>query len=324
VAEPSPACWYNDGLVLAGRAWEELVQFPSASPESPMGVVALWTLLSTVGVFVLSVASGNSSMYDPYWSVAPPLVLTYLWWRSGVADMRMAACAAVVYAWAARLTRNWWIRLGSELTAHVGQHGLRAASSFEEDWRYKLIRSWFGHWSGVYWLVGSLGFIHLFPTLMIDLGMLPLLYVYQAAGAAVAPWGWLDSVALALGVWAVYLELSADATMNRFLARKTGSTCREGLWGLSRHPNYLGEILFWTSLYAFAYSASGCRATWTYAGSLAMLGLFVGASIPMMEERQAKRRPDWSEYAESTPMLLPSHPAKLLAMLPLGRYLMSN
>ena len=39
-------------------------------------------VLATLVVFAASRAYGNSSFYDAYWSVVPPLLLVY-WWSAG-------------------------------------------------------------------------------------------------------------------------------------------------------------------------------------------------------------------------------------------------
>ena len=56
-----------------------------------------------------------------------------------------------------------------------------------------------------------------------------------------------------LGVPAETLGQSADSQLRAF-RRKAGhgQVCDTGLWSLSRHPNYLGEWLFWLGLALFA------------------------------------------------------------------------
>ena len=64
-----------------------------------------------------------------------------------------------------------------------------------------------------------------------------------------------------------------------------------GLWSWSRHPNYFGEFGFWFSLALFGVAASPGDTWWLFVGAGAMLAMFLGASIPMMEERSLERRP---------------------------------
>src|SRR5437588_12928775 len=47
--------------------------------QQPIVVVAVADLAATIVIFLLSVLTNNSSMYDPYWSVAPiPIALFWL------------------------------------------------------------------------------------------------------------------------------------------------------------------------------------------------------------------------------------------------------
>ena len=86
-----------------------------------------------------------------------------------------------------------------------------------------------------------------------------------------------------------------------------GATLTTGLWAYSRHPNYLGEILFWWGLYLFALAAYPA-AWWTIFGPLSITLLFVFISIPMIEKRHIERRPDYPAYLDRTPMIMPRFP----------------
>ncbi|MBJ7385602.1 MAG: DUF1295 domain-containing protein, partial [Mycolicibacterium sp.] len=84
-------------------------------------------LLATLVVFAFSRAYRNSSFYDAYWSVIPPLLLFYWWSQAGpgVDELRAVLVATVVMLWAVRLTGNW-------VYAFPGLH--------HEDWRYPMFR----------------------------------------------------------------------------------------------------------------------------------------------------------------------------------------
>jgi len=327
----------------------ELIQqvFPAAAGlatdmpwlTSPFGDMVAWDVIATVGVWAISLLSGNSSWYDPYWSIVPPVAVVVLarqgdvdgsfaaLSRGDAAAWRLAAVMAIIGAWAWRLTMNWYRRLGASLFAAVASQGLRAGAEHEEDWRYRQIRSWFCGATALYWVLGSLLIVHMLPTVMVIMGMLPLQYVAGCAPGQQGhgPLGRLDALGLFLGVWAVYLQHSADTTMDAFLAsprsRPSAASglrpvCRDGLWAVSRHPNYVGELVFWASLGCFGVAAGGDDAVWTLAGAGGMLALFTFASIPLMEVRSATRRAGWESYADDVAVLLPLSPGLLIQMLP--------
>ena len=154
--------------------------------------------------------------------------------------------ATVVVVWSVRLTANWL----------VGFPGLH-----HEDWRYPLLRERAGRWE----LVVDLVAIHLVPTLQVFLGMLPVYVVLTRPGRDV---GWLDVVAVPVGLGAVALEAVVrppDAPVRA--AAIGGEVMDRGLWGWSRHPNYVGELGFWVSLALFGVAASPGDAWWLFAGA---------------------------------------------------------
>ena len=251
-------------------------------------------VLATLVIFAFSRAYGNSSFYDAFWSVAPPLLLLF-WWVEGGAAVhypRGWAVTVVVLLWAVRLTANW-------VQTFPGMH--------HEDWRYAMLRERAGRWE----LPVDLFAIHLIPTLQVFLGMLPVYVVMTSSDRAV---GWLDAVALLVGLVAVALELVADVQMHRFVAeRQPGQVMDRGLWGWSRHPNYLGELLFWVSLALFGLAASPGDWWWLFVGVAAMLAMFLGASIPMMEQRSLERRPGYADVVARVPRLIPRPPRRTAA-----------
>jgi steroid 5-alpha reductase family enzyme len=86
--------------------------------------------------------------------------------------------------------------------------------------------------------------------------------------------------------------------------RHTGKTMDRGLWSLSRHPNYLGEILFWWGLYLFALSANPSL-WWVIAGPAVITLMFLFISIPMIEKRMLIRKVNYKEYQKRVSMLIP-------------------
>jgi steroid 5-alpha reductase family enzyme len=234
-------------------------------------------LLATLVIFVFSRAYGNSSFYDAYWSVIPPVLLFYWWSQSGLQQLRCWVVAAVVTLWAIRLTANW-------LYAFPGLH--------HEDWRYPVFRERAGRWEFVVDLVT----IHLIPTLLVFAGMLPVYVTVTWPGADI---GWLTFLASVVGLAAVGLELTADMQMHRFVRSKAdGEVMDRGLWSWSRHPNYFGEFGFWVSLALFGVAVSPSDAWWLCLGAVGMLAMFLGGSIPMMETRSLQRRPNYQDVID--------------------------
>lgn len=279
-------------VVAFGAATAWLVWGPDTDHLWLDGLIA--DVIATLVVFAASRWHRNSSFYDAYWSVLPPYLAGYWVLASDGAgdDVRTWLVLGVITFWAVRLTANWVI----------GFPGLH-----HEDWRYPMVRERAGRLE----LLADLFGIHLIPTVQVFLGMVP---VYVAVALPGRDPGWVDAVALVVGVGAVLLELVADGQMRRFVReRSDGAVMDRGLWGWSRHPNYFGEISFWFSLGLFGIAASPGDWWWLLAGGVAMLAMFLGASIPMMEGRSLERRPAYQEVVDRVPMLVPRPPRRRVA-----------
>jgi steroid 5-alpha reductase family enzyme len=248
-------------------------------------------LLATVVVFVASRVTGNSSFYDPYWSVLPPLLALAWWVELGVPadDVRAWLVMLVILLWAVRLTGNW-------IYTWPGIH--------HEDWRYPMLKEKAGRSEFVVDLMG----IHVFPTFVVFAGMLPVYLVLTYRDRAI---GWLDVIALGVGIGAVVLEFVADLQMHRFAAAKEpGQVMDRGLWSWSRHPNYVGEVSFWLALGFFGLAAAPGAWAWALIGTVLMLAMFLGASIPMMEKRSLERRPAYQDVVNRVSLFIPRPPRK--------------
>jgi steroid 5-alpha reductase family enzyme len=246
-------------------------------------------VVATVVVFVFSRIYRNSSFYDAYWSVIPPLLLFYWWSQAapGVDALRAWLIAVVVMLWAIRLTFNW-------IRGFPGLH--------HEDWRYPL----FKERAGSLEFFADLFAIHLIPTVQVFVGMLPVYVAVTRPGAGLV---WLAWVATVIGVAAVVLEFVADQQMFDFVkAREPGAAMDRGLWSWSRHPNYFGEFSFWFAMALFGVAAAPADAWWLFVGAALMLALFLFASIPMMEERSLERRPSYQQVVDRVSRFVPWPP----------------
>jgi steroid 5-alpha reductase family enzyme len=274
------------GVALAA-GWITLAVAPIADP--------LWRTfaadaVATVVIFGFSFAWDNSSFYDAYWSVIPIAIVLY--WMTladaAVPGLRLAALGVVVGVWGVRLTWNW----------ARGWTGLD-----HEDWRYVGFRELA---PGFYWPISFLG-IHFFPTVIVFAGLAAL---YPAVVQGGRPFGLLDLVALAVGIAGIAFEWIADDQLRAFTTgpKRPGETLRTGLWRYSRHPNYLGEILVWWSFFLFGWAADPAWAKLGVLAPLAMTGMFLLVSIPLIEKRALKRRTAYQRVIDETSMLIPLPP----------------
>jgi steroid 5-alpha reductase family enzyme len=267
-----------------GLAAAVAVVVAAALGGHPLVRTLIADVAATVVVFAISTVVDNASLYDPYWSVAPPIVLCGWLLIGGGVPARQALVLTLTVIWAIRLTLNW----------AMGWRGLS-----HEDWRYQMLREQ----PPVPWWIVNLTGIQLMPTLVVYLGLLSAWPAMTVGGRAL---GWLDALAVAVTVGSIMVEATADIQLRRFTAdpARRGQVADVGLWRFSRHPNYLGEIGFWWGLYLFGLAAAPSW-WWTVAGPVVMVALFVGVSVPMMDRRSVQRRPGYGAYAARVPALVP-------------------
>ena len=116
-------------------------------------------------------------------------------------------------------------------------------------------------------------------------------------------------VGLALAVMGLAFEVIGDEQLRRHIAKGEKKLLTTGLWSITRHPNYFGEILIWSGLYltGFALVGSGI-ALWYYLlliiGPLVMSLVLVKVSTPLLEKHM-KKYEGWDDYVARVPMLIP-------------------
>lgn len=82
-----------------------------------------------------------------------------------------------------------------------------------------------------------------------------------------------------------------------------------GLFRLSRHPNYFGELGVWWTLYLFASVAGGGFLNWSGIGVVLLTALFLG-STRFTESISSARYQQYREYQERTSAVVPWIPAE--------------
>tara|TARA_Y100001935_G_scaffold252881_1_gene257741 strand:- start:730 stop:1485 length:756 start_codon:yes stop_codon:yes gene_type:complete len=240
-------------------------------------------LNATLVVFIGSQIYKNSSLYDAFWSVAPVPIVLFLSVNPESGLINIEKVILVIFpiiVWAIRLTSNWARDWG----------GLS-----DEDFRYiDLKRKPFG------FLIDLFG-IHIYPTLQVNISLLPVYFALSVSTNEVNIFLYLTCFFTLL---AVLLETIADEQMRNFRkTTKINKTMKTGLWAYSRHPNYLGEILFWWGIYFMTISVD-LNYWYLFICPLMMNLLFSLITCQMMDKRSLERRSDYHEYMKSTPQLL--------------------
>lgn len=235
--------------------------------------------VATVVTFIFSLIFKNASVYDPYWSVQPIVILAcFAWGRALSVGAIIVIC--VVAIWALRLTANWAYTF----------HGLAY-----QDWRYTMLREKTGK---LYPIINFVG-IHMVPTLVVYACTLPAVYLVISD----AEFNPVSIIFACVSLLGVTLQAISDIQMHKYRKNKTTPFIRNGLWKHSRHPNYLGEILMWWGVGAFC--VVNMPSCWYFIiGAVLNNLLFLLVSVPMADGRQS-RKEGFEQYKKETRMFLP-------------------
>ena len=272
-------------------------------------------LTYVLGFWAHSLVAGSTWLLDAARSLLPlSIQLYYLSHPRAVHSERMVVGAALIIMWALRLFRA---------------HGRRYqwALSSKEDWRRADLREAFGpRW---FW-IASLPVAFIAEAGAACARALPLRSLAGFAGAGVpllpsfedesddvavlnvdAPLGLADTGALAVALVGLALAFKADEELLTYIRsadKKKPPVHTEGLWRLCRHPNRLGEHLWWLALAGAACCANGGFCP-TALGPLVVCFGDASVDIPLLDRHVAMRRERikaWMAYAERVPALWPT------------------
>jgi len=201
------------------------------------------------------------------------------------------------------LTGFWGVRL----TLHI-LHRLLADEY--EDPRYMMLRRKWGDYASrkfffFYQAQGLANMILTAPILLLMSNSRESFSIYDLLGALVI-------------VGAVFGETIADRQLLRWKENPEnhGLTCREGLWAVSRHPNYFFEWVHWLGypVLGLALLGTGLEIWWplTLVGPVLMLVLLLGfTGIPYTEQQALKSRGEnYRAYQREVSAFLPWFPKK--------------
>ena len=236
-------------------------------------------VIATIITFTFSMIFNNSSVYDAYWSVIPVAVVSCYSIKFGVSNITIFFLIAIIL-WGTRLTINW---------------AYTFTNLKHEDWRYISYKERFPK---IYPLISFFG-IHLFPTIVVYLCMLPMVFVFNKN----PEFSYLIIIGFVVSVLGFLLQLVSDIEMHKFRKQKLHRLIDVGLWKYSRHPNYLGEISMWWGIY-FMMLAVLPSYWFLFIGALVNNLMFLFISIPMADKRQSKKE-GFMLYKKNTHMLLP-------------------
>ena len=120
---------------------------------------------------------------------------------------------------------------------------------------------------------------------------------------------WLFPAGVAVMVAGAVVEATADRQKARFMERdrdERPDVLDTGLWGWSRHPNYLGDSVVWDG--AWLAAAASAPGAWTAPAPVAMSYLLIYATGAKRTEERMQDRPAYRDYQQRVAFFLPRPP----------------
>lgn len=251
-----------------------------------MITAAVTIAIVMVSTWVVSVAIRNASIVDIVWGLGFVAVSWVLWARIDGNSGRQSLVAVMVGLWG--------LRLGGYLAKRNIGHG--------EDFRYVLMRRKYGSKFPIISLFTVFG---LQGVIMWTVS-LPVQFASADDSPGVGP-----IAVMGIIVWLIGLafETVGDWQLARFKAdpANQGKVMDQGLWRLTRHPNYFGDAVMWWGV--------GIVAAETGSGVIGFIGpavmtwfLMRVSGVPMLEKALHKRREGYAEYVARTSAFFPRPP----------------
>jgi steroid 5-alpha reductase family enzyme len=247
----------------------------------------LGTLMACLTVlWLLSLVLRDSSIVDIFWGFGFVILVWFYGIKLNFSDIRSQVFVGLVSLWGLRLTLYLaWRNIGKG-----------------EDYRYQAWRQQHGqHW----WWVSYLR-VFVLQGLILWVVASPLWATLQAP----QPWRWSDW--LGLGLWAIglFFETVGDWQLARFKASPTnqGQVMNQGLWGLTRHPNYFGDAVVWWGFFMFAWDVSG--GIFIVSPLLMTFLLMRVSGVALLEKTLRETKPQYAEYEKNVPAFFPKWRSK--------------
>ena len=261
-------------------------------------------LIASISSILISEISGNYSQVDKLWSVLPIIYSWVVSYYDGF-EYRTLICAVLITLWGLRLSYNFAKKGGYSWIPWKG----------EEDYRWDILKKRTALGNRYLWSLFNIFFISFYQLGLILYFTIPVVLCMNTGDD---PWNWIDILALSLFIIFFIIEAIADKQQFEFQTEKyklihSGQELSgvykkgfidSGLWGIVRHPNYLGEQMMWFAIYLFGVAATGEWINWTIGGILLLILLFRGSS-DFSESISSEKYPDYKDYIRSVGRFFP-------------------
>lgn len=233
-------------------------------------------------IFVIGQLLKDNSIVDIGWGAGFVFSSLYLIIRNPAPGAKSYLITALIILWGARLTY------------HIGKRNIGKP----EDFRYVNMRK---SWGDRYVLVKAFLNVYFLQMMVQYIVTLPVIYGHSTDQQL----NLLNILGICLWGLGFFFEAYGDYQLKQFKRKpeNKGKLMEQGLWSLTRHPNYFGDAAMWFGIFFIVLSDLG--GIWTLVGPSLMAYLLVFVSGVRMLEKKYEGREDYEAYKKRTNAFIP-------------------
>lgn len=247
---------------------------------------AFLTSTIIISLWIISIFIKDVSIIDTAFATIILIITSLSLFLSSAPFLLKLTIFTIIFIWSIRLTTLM-------IQRKIG-HG--------EDPRYTKLREWKN--PGFSFNIFALRQVFLKQGIVIWLVTLPIQFLLFTS--TTPNLNILNFLGLLIIIIGFFWEMIADIQLNRFKKDETNQKTflKSGLWSLSRHPNYFGEILFWWGI--FIFSIVNYISFSSVIGPMIYSYLIINVTgVKTMDKRMSQNYDGYSDYIKNSNSLIP-------------------
>lgn len=244
-------------------------------------------LIFFFSVFIIGQILRNNSIVDIAWGAGFVLSALYNFFRNSASGSKGIIITICISIW------------GLRLSYHIAKRNIGKP----EDYRYVNMRK---QWGNTHVLLKSFFNIYFLQMLIMYIVNLPVIYGNTTL-QTLYWYNWLGILVWAIGF---FFESYGDYQLKQFKKNplNKGKIMDQGLWSLTRHPNYFGDSAMWFGIFLLAIV--NVTGLWIIVGPALMTFFLVFVSGVRLLEKKYKGRKEFEDYKMRTSAFIPWFPKK--------------
>jgi len=238
-------------------------------------------------IFIIGQVIKDNSIVDIGWGSGFVLSALYTFFRNPDSGVKGILITLAILIW------------GSRLTYHIAKRNIGKP----EDYRYVNMRK---RWGKNFALIKAFVNVYFLQLVIQFIVTLPVIY----GNSGLQSLKWFNYIGIGLWLIGFYFEAYGDYQLKEFKKDPSnkGKLMDQGLWSITRHPNYFGDATMWFGIFILAIS--NIQGIWIIVGPSLMAFFLRYVSGVKLLEKKYEGREDYEAYKKRTPAFIPGIPKK--------------